>query len=961
MTSCQPSSSKPTSAHSAFERLHRNVQSWIWAQKWEHLRPTQADAVEPILRRDRDVIISAATASGKTEAAWLPILSSLAHDRDQGAVPGGVKAMYVSPLKALINDQYGRLESLAGSVNLPIHRRHGDVGSGARRALLESPEGLLLITPESLEAMFVIQGTRVPALLNGLQYVVIDELHSFIGTERGAQLQTLLHRVELAIRRWVPRIGLSATLSDPSIAALFLRPDNADGVHVIGGPGDDAAELRMQLRGYLASGEAVSNDEEGEGASQDKQAIADHLFRHLRGQDNLVFANSRANVEIYADLLKGISDRTRVGNEFFPHHGNLSKEFREDVEARLRSPETPTTAVCTSTLEMGIDIGSADTVAQIGAPGSVSALRQRIGRSGRRGKPATLRLYISEQPVDHRTPPLDQLRAELFESVATVELLLEKWYEPPNTDGLHLSTLIQQTLSVIAQHGGATAAELYGALCKAGPFRHVDQPMFIQLLRNLGTRDLIMQSSDGTLLPGTKGEQLINHYSFYSAFQTAEEYRLVSSGRTLGSIPIDHPVLTGGLLIFAGRRWRVLDVDAASKVINLAQAGGGRPPTFSGGGIQIADGIRERMKSLYEDIHVPVYLDATAQALFAEGRAAYERLGLKRQPLIAWGDDTILIPWAGDRTMNTLHVVLNAENFESSLDGVGLTLRKTSPEETATFLGHLASTTAPEPAHMASTVTVRERDKHDAYLDDELLTHAYAAAALDVEATWRVVKQLAAATAAFVNDPAMIQSKITQKLHDQPATELRIKGPFAVIDVETTGFSPQQDRIVEIAIVHVNAEGAVEDAWSSLINPDQSTGPTHIHGITNRNVSNAPRFQDVLPEINQRLAGSTVVAHNADFDLGFLTAEFGRAGAVIPEWPRLCTMELSKRSYPGQSAALSAVCKRINVEIGDAHTAAADALAAARLLSFFISSDGTWRQRTVHDMAVTPDAVGQRR
>ncbi|MBT2534506.1 DEAD/DEAH box helicase [Arthrobacter sp. ISL-48] len=938
MTSFQPSGSDTAPARSAFDRLHRNVQSWIWEQKWAHLRPTQAEAVEPILRGDTDVIISAATASGKTEAAWLPILSALARDMDESGLPAGVKALYVSPLKALINDQYGRLESLAGSVNMPIHRRHGDVTGGARRTLQESPDGLLLITPESLEAMFVIQGPRVPALLNGLQYVVVDELHSFIGTERGAQLQSLLHRVELAIRRRVPRVGLSATLSDPSIAAHFLRPDNADDVHVIGGHSDDAAELRMQLRGYLASGETptLSGDEEGADAGPEKHAIAAHLFGNLRGQDNLVFANSRANVETYADLLKGISDRARVRNEFFPHHGNLSKEFREDVESRLRSPKSPTTAVCTSTLEMGIDIGSADTVAQVGAPGSVSALRQRLGRSGRRGKPATLRLYVSEQSVDHRTPPIDQLRTELFETIATVELLLEKWYEPPNTDGLHLSTLIQQILCVIAQHGGATAPELHSALCEAGPFHHVDQTMFIRLLRNLGTEEIIMQTSDGTLLPGTKGERLINHYSFYSAFQTAEEYRLVSSGRTLGSIPIEHPVVEGGLLIFAGRRWRVLGVDASSKVINLGPAGGGRPPAFTGGGIQIADGIRQRMKELYEDTHVPVYLDATAQALFKEGRAAYERLGLKRQPLIVWGDDTILIPWAGDRVMNTLHVVLAAENFESSLDGVGITLRKAPLHAAASLLERLAAAEPPEPLQVAGSVAVKERDKHDAYLDEHLLTHSYAAAALDVEGTWPVIKHLAAATAAFADNPAIALTKTARKPHEQAGTELPRKGPYAVIDVETTGFSPQRDRIVEIAIVHVSAEGTVDDVWSTLINPDQSTGPSHIHGITNTDVRNAPRFKDVLPEIDKQLAGATVVAHNVDFDLGFLASEFRRAGAITHDWPSLCTMQLTKRFHPGQSASLSEICMRLNIEVGEAHTAAADALAAARLLSFYI-------------------------
>ncbi|UYB36357.1 exonuclease domain-containing protein [Arthrobacter koreensis] len=937
MTSFQPSGSNPSGPHAAFGRLHRSVQSWIWEQKWEHLRPTQAEAVDPILRGDTDVIISAATASGKTEAAWLPILSSLADARDKAALPSGVKALYVSPLKALINDQYGRLETLASKVGMPIHRRHGDVGGSARRALKESPEGLLLITPESLEAMFVTQGTRVSALLNGLQYVVIDELHSFIGTERGAQLQSLLHRVELTIRRTVPRIGLSATLSNPSIAARFLRPDKEDSVQVIGGHDDDTAELRMQLRGYITSGGSLSDREDHTDFAPDKQAIADHLFRNLRGQDNLVFANSRANVEIYADLLKGISDRARLGNEFFPHHGNLSKEFREDVESRLRSSGTPTTAVCTSTLEMGIDIGSADTVAQIGAPGSVSALRQRLGRSGRRGKPATLRLYVSERPVDHRTPPVDQLRAELFEAIATVELLLEKWYEPPNTDGLHLSTLIQQTLSVIAQHGGATAAELYSALCKAGPFSHVDQPMFIQLLRSLGTKDIIMQSSEGILLPGAKGERLINHYSFYSAFHTAEEYRLVSSGRTLGSIPIDQPLVEGGLLIFAGRRWRILDVDTAAKVINLTKAGGGLPPSFSGSGIEISDGIRQRMKQLYESSHVPVYLDSTARTLFEEGRAAYSRLGLRKTPLLVWGDDTLLFPWAGDRIMNTLHVLLSGQKYESTLDGAGMTLRKTSLEEAATLLGDLASNPPPDPSHVARSVVVKERDKNDVYLDDQLLTRSYAAAALDVAGTWPALRQLAAATAEFASESET--SRRARNPNIDPAQKLARTGPYAVIDVETTGFSPRRDRIVEIAIVHVSEQGTVHDVWSTLINPEQATGPSHIHGITNTDVRTAPRFEDVLPAIQRQLAGRTIVAHNATFDLGFLNSEFQRAGATVPVGPSLCTMQLTRRYFPGQSAVLSDVCKRLDIKTGEAHTAASDALAAARILSLYVMAE----------------------
>ncbi|MEG9250131.1 DEAD/DEAH box helicase [Arthrobacter sp. Soc17.1.1.1] len=926
----------------AFERLHRRVQTWIWEQKWQQLRPAQAQAVDPILAADTDVIISAATASGKTEAAWLPILSALASAAENGPVPAGVKALYISPLKALINDQYERLSNLAEHVEVPVHRRHGDVTGAARKTLRESPDGLLLITPESLEALFITQGTRIPALLHGLQYIVVDELHSFIGTERGAQLQSLLHRVELAVRRKVPRIGLSATLSDLSVAADFLRPDRALPVCLIGGTDDDRAELRMQLRGYLTAGtgpdpEASSpGDEEETQSDIDKRAIAEHLFRNLRGRDNLVFANSRANVETYADLLQEISEHNRVANEFFPHHGNLSKEFREDVESKLRRTETPATAICTSTLEMGIDIGSADTVAQIGSPGSVSALRQRLGRSGRRNGPATLRLYVSEQPLNERTPPVDQLRTGTFETLAIVELLLEKWYEPPNTSGLHLSTLIQQVLSVIAQHGGAQAAELFSALCQAGPFRHVDQGMFIQLLRTLGSKGILTQASDGTLLPGRIGERLVNHYSFYSAFQTAEEYRLVASGRTLGSIPIDHPVTEGSLLIFAGRRWRVLDVDLAGKVINLAKASGGRPPTFTGAGARIADGIRRRMQRLYENDTVPAYLDHTGRLFASQGREAYRRLGLHHRAILPWGDDTLLFPWAGDRIMNTLHVLLSSEGIAASQDGVALNCRKISPAELAGLLHQLAASEQPTPTGLAQTVLVKTQDKHDVHLNDDLLTHSYAASSLDIPGAWSTLQRLAQIDPDI---PSGEKRTGPAKLFRPSSPGLPVvpgKTPFAVIDVETTGFSPHRHRVVEITIIRLNAEGVREGSWTTLINPYQPTGPSHIHGITSADIADAPGFADVLNEIAAQLSGAVVVAHNAAFDLSFLTAEFERAGLTAPAWPVLCTMQLSRYFQPGVPVTLAAVCQRLGIDTGNAHTASADAAAAAEILRTYL-------------------------
>lgn len=760
MSSLPSSSELPVNPGLAYERLHPRVRAWIWDQGWDELRQTQVKAIGPIMDGDTDVIISAATASGKTEAAWLPVSSVLGFDAETNRSLPGVKALYVSPLKALINDQYGRLSDLGSCLDLPVYRRHGDVGGADRRVLLSRPDGILLITPESLEALFVHYGTRMPTILNGLRYLVIDELHAFIGSERGAQLQSLLHRVELAIRRRVPRIALSATLADHDAAAAFLRPGEGASVTVVGDPSDDRSELRMQLRGYLVSEPPVIADgiedaepvEPGElDDTFDTRSIAGHLFTTLRGTDNLVFANARRTVETYADILTQLSDDERVPNEFFPHHGNLSKEFREDVERRLKSPESHATAICTSTLELGIDIGSADSIAQIGAPGSVTALRQRLGRSGRRGQPATLRLYVSEDALHERTSPVDQLRTETIQTIATIELLLEKWYEPPNTGGLHLSTLIQQVLSVIAQHGGATAPQLFSALCADGPFAHVTQPMFVRLLRDLGNHDLITQASDGTLLPGGVGERLINHYTFYTAFLTAEEYRLVADGNTLGSIPVDYPIVSGTLLVFAGRRWKVIAVDTHARVIDLVPSRGGRPPNFTGGGAEIADVIRRRMRSLLEGREIPAYVDATGQRFLDEARSNYQRLRLDMTPIVHWGRDTIVFPWRGDRVMNTLAVLLVSQGLDVGQEGVAITCRDTTPQRLLSAVTRLATSPMPEAISLARDVKIKAKDKHDRFLGEELLTASYAARDLDVPGVWATLRQTLDAVAQSSN------------------------------------------------------------------------------------------------------------------------------------------------------------------------------------------------------------------
>lgn len=939
MATSPPSGSEEARASTAFERLHPRVRRWVWEQHWRELRDAQEAAIPLVLDRHRDVLIAAATASGKTEAAFLPICSGLLDDPPEP----GFAAVYVSPLKALINDQHGRLEQMCEALDIPVHRWHGDVAASRKRKALDHPAGLLLITPESLEALFVVHGPRTRTLFAATRHIVIDELHSFIGTPRGAQLRSLLHRLEYAARRRIPRVGLSATLGDMSDAAEFLRPGGGAQIAQVISQ-DDAQELRLQLRGYHATAPtqrlqvnavdlAGGPSDPDHAVGGDKHAIADHLFTALRGHDNLVFVDNRTGVEIYADLLARRSALERVPNEFVPHHGSLSKEIREHVESRLKDPGAPTTAVCTSTLEMGIDIGTVTSVAQIGAPSSVSAIRQRLGRSGRRGEPAVLRVYVSEPEIDERTAPQDQLRAGLVQTIACVNLLLGQWYEPPHSGGLHLSTLIQQVLSLIAEHGGVTATDAYRMLCAEGPFPGITAARFGRLLRDLGAHDLLRQEADGLLLHGQQGERLVNHYSFFTAFAAADEYRLIADGRPLGTLPIAYPLLPGGLLIFGGRRWKIIDVDEQSKVVELTRSSGGRPPLFTGAGAAVHDRIRIEMRRIYEADDVPAYLDPTARSLLSEARRTYRRLNLRTTPVIDHGRDTLLIPFRGDNVMTTLAVALQSHGVDTALDGLALTLVNTPFGEATDRLAELAQTPPPNPEELSGHVANKIVDKHDDLLGDELLAAGYAARRLDVPAAWQTLQHIRAAAHAAPPTPHAsappADASPRRRIDDLP---------YAIIDLETTGLDPLKHRIVEAAVIRQRADGTVEDEWSTLINPGIDPGPsTRIHGLTAADLVDAPSFAQVARQIAARISDAVVVAHNVTFDTAFLTSEFTRISAPPDDLLTLCTLALAGRFGAQTTSLRLADCASAEgITIKATHTALADARTAAALLTRYL-------------------------
>ncbi|MCP5285412.1 MAG: DEAD/DEAH box helicase [Burkholderiaceae bacterium] len=744
---------------SSFHLLDERIQRFIWAEGWESLRDAQEAAIPLIVKADRDVIVAAATAAGKTEAAFLPALTHLLQSDSPGLI------VYISPLKALINDQFGRLDRLCEQLEVPVWPWHGDISASTKTRFLAKRQGVLLITPESLEALLCNRGTSIGPAFERLTFFVVDELHAFIGAERGKQLQSLMHRIERVIGRTVPRIGLSATLGDMSLAADFLRPGKGSAVAMVESK-SSGNELKILVKGYEEPlvvrpdpVVALSVNVDGDDPDQFKDLepeespepvtpaqIAAHLFKGLRGSNNLVFPNSRREVERYTNLLNKLCEAQQVPNEFWPHHGSLSKEIRSETEAALKQKEQPASAICTNTLELGIDIGAVKSVAQIGPPPSVASLRQRLGRSGRRkGEPAILRGYCVEDAIGGKTSLDTELRLGTVRMVAMISLLLEGWFEPPMARGAHLSTLVQQMLSFIAQNGGATIGQLYSLLCApATPFEGVSKGEFVELVRHLGQKELLAQDSTGTLLHGRVGEKFVNHYTFYAAFAADEEFRIVSGGRTLGTLPVSQALTVGQRILFAGKTWRVEEIDEAQKTIFVARAGGGTPPLFSGGAGRVHTRVRQRMRELLESTEVPPYLDAVARRFLAEGRANYAARGLDDVFVVDQGSETLLLTWLGDAANEALACLLLRRGFKASAAGPGVEVLKGqhTTEDVLDAVFDAGIDDDPSLDALLVDVSNMQREKWDWALPDQLLRHSYASLNLNVDEALSWIRRL---------------------------------------------------------------------------------------------------------------------------------------------------------------------------------------------------------------------------
>jgi len=726
----------------AFQRLHPIIQEELYRMKWTALRQIQVDAIHAILGSDKHLIISANTAGGKTEAAFLPILSEIVEDH-----ANSVRALYVGPLKALINDQFRRLEVLCEHAQIPVHKWHGDVGQSKKQKVLKSPGGVLLITPESIESLFINHPDKIDRLFSHLDYIVIDELHAFLGTERGAHLRSLLARLMQRINHNVRIIGLSATLGDTASAQKWVDGHNPDNIALIAS--DDNKEVKYLIKGYrrIKTGEEVGENVSDEknpkfGATPDDFRLANDLINTFAGKTALIFANNKQMLEFYADHARELQSEMGLQNPFRIHHGSLSKCEREDTEEALRS-SSPTATFCSSTLELGIDVGNVSAVGQIGASWSVSSLKQRLGRSGRHeGESSVMWQYVVEDAATELTRPVYRLYPQLLRAIAMTELMRDNWCEPPDIERFHLSTLVQQIMSVIAEAGGASASTLHERLIARGSFKNIDQQTFFRVIRSMAANDLVEQTTEGIIILGLKGERVVRSYEFYSAFNTEKELRVLHRGHLIGTVSALPTTGAEGFLILAGKRWKIIEINLDREEILVEPSSGGRLPLFSGSsGPDLHSRIHEKMREILSETSMPIYLDRMAKDMLQEARDFARESDILHNPFFRNGKEVIWFTWCGSRINRTLLGLGLYKDLDVSDEGIALTFAKMSENRIMEFYGQFLQN-QPDPVELASCFPVKAVEKYDCYLTDELLSEAFARNYLDLPGALKLISKM---------------------------------------------------------------------------------------------------------------------------------------------------------------------------------------------------------------------------
>jgi ATP-dependent helicase Lhr and Lhr-like helicase len=621
----------------AFQLLSPAVRKFVRDKRWEGFRDIQSAAIKRIMGDDGHYILASRTASGKTEAAFLPILSKVDFNQH------GVAVLYISPLIALINDQFMRVEDLCSDMEILVTKWHGEASRSLKGKLLKDPQGVVLITPESLEAMFANKPYDVKNLFTNLKYVVIDEIHSFIGSDRGTHLKSLLSRLQGINTDSFSVVGLSATLGDFSEAKKFT------------GSPEKTVVLRDPASKDL---DAVFKYFEQTGHNLPLDLLKD-LYRETRDTKVLVFPNSRGKAEEVAVSLTKIAERVGGHANYFSHHSSVDKQVREYVEEFAKSKVRRNfTIACTSTLELGIDIGSVDQVVQLDAAHSIASLIQRVGRSGRReGAKSRLLLYA--------TNPWS-----LLHSLAGWLLYLEGFIEPPEIIDYPYDILLHQALSISKERLGIKKKELVAELKHNYAFKLIDEAEIVEIVDHLIATDFL-EDLGRELIIGIEGEKIVNGRDFYTVFNVQPYYKVVNSGTGIGQIPFSTQVRENENILLAAKIWKIRFIDHEAKKIEVAPANDGRKPLFLGEGGDVHPRIREKMMEILFSGEPFLVLDENSVKEIEKLRKEFSVFPLTdlnlQRPMLIGAKELALYSFTGSRINRTL-------SFLWALSGVAVHL-----------------------------------------------------------------------------------------------------------------------------------------------------------------------------------------------------------------------------------------------------------------------------------------------
>ncbi len=611
---------------SVFSRFSPRLQEAIVARLgWTSLRPVQELAGEAILA-GKNAVVLAPTAGGKTEASMFPTLSMMVADQ-----PSGVGALYIAPIKALLNNQSHRLNEYTEMVGLRRFVWHGDTTSAERKKFLKEPAELLMTTPESLEVMLVSERVDVDALFHDLRVVIIDEVHAIAGSDRGAHLLSVLERINDHSKHDLQRIGLSATVGNPDAIAIWLQGSSNRESCVIDPPKKPSRrQISILHRPGLAS-------------------IARDASRVARGAKSLFFCQSRATSEAVAEQMR------REGTDVFVHHSAVSREERQLAEEKFHAG-SDTCIVCTSTLELGIDVGDLDYVLQAEAPDTVSSFMQRMGRTGRRGdRPANTTFFC-------------ETSEGVMQAIAIVELAKAGWVENIAVNDRCWPVLIHQLLAMALSTNGITIEACWQHLSRIPDFRGISREEFDRLVTWM-IQDGSMVHSSGLLTIGPKTERRFGRRNFtelFAVFSTPKTYTVMTlAGQSVGSLSqdfVDRLVCDVSSFLLGGRPWAVMQINHDDRRVVVVPSPIGRQPTWGGFLPQfLGRDLCQKILQVTTSSEVYPYLERESLSVLQEQR---ETLGRFLHPERGGldGDATELRWWtfAGGRINSTLRYALTA-------------------------------------------------------------------------------------------------------------------------------------------------------------------------------------------------------------------------------------------------------------------------------------------------------------